>query len=215
MATTRIRTKQIIQALLPLFNVGTYKTTSPTLHNLEYVGTLSPWPNFKGSVQPMYNSQAFSRRSTAAAICQVLGATLEVHAVNLHFEDFKRSGLQYKNIPDIVGLSATVQGQGELRLAARMVNLSSIRATFGVLGFVSTYDETISPRQIQLASGRWHVEYSPVIYSTDVYDPLDSPSHGSGPSASMRQCMFYVATLASGQGPVNNQTPVAQWVLKS
>lgn len=82
-------------------------------------------------------------------------------------------------------------------------------------GFVSTYNETIFLRQTQLASGQWHVEYSPVIYSTDVYEPSSSQGHGSGPSVSMRQCMFYVATLASGQGPVNNQTPAAQWVARS
>lgn len=67
MATTRVRAKQIIQAPLPPLNVGTSKTTSSTLHDLHYIGILSPWPNFKSSVQAMYNAQAFSRSSTAAA----------------------------------------------------------------------------------------------------------------------------------------------------
>lgn len=64
MATTRA--KQIIQAPLPPLNVGTYRTTSSALHNLKYIGTLSPWPNFKSSVQAIYNAQVFSRSSTAA-----------------------------------------------------------------------------------------------------------------------------------------------------
>ncbi|CAI7580556.1 unnamed protein product [Penicillium discolor] len=220
MATIRIRAKQIIQAPLPPLNVGTYTTTSSALHNLEYVGTLSPWPNFKSSVQAMYNAQAFSRSSTAAvspglhnvdpeivcvgdehglqgrfqqAIGQVLGAALEAQAVNLHFADFKCSGLQYKNVPDIVGLSTTVQGGVELRLVGELkvpwVPHHSLSRAYGqpqqlryllgqpilymrelqcAFGFVSTYNQTIFLRQTQLAGGQWQVEYSPVIYSTDV-----------------------------------------------
>jgi hypothetical protein len=64
-------------------------------------------------------------------------------------------------------------------------------------GFVSTYDETIFLRQVQLASGQWIVKYSPVIYSTDAYEPSGSQGHGPGPSVSMRQCMFYVTMLPS------------------
>lgn len=135
-----------------------------------------------------------------------------------------------------MGLSTTVEGREELRLVGELKvpwvvphhSLSSaysqpqrLRRVLGqpalymgelqsAFGFVSTYNETIFLRQSQLPSGQWHVEYSPVIYSTDMYEPS-----GSGPSASMRQCMFYVATLASGQGPVNNQTPAAQWVVRS
>ncbi|KAJ6178159.1 hypothetical protein N7519_008620 [Penicillium mononematosum] len=69
-------------------------------------------------------------------------------------------------------------------------------------GFLSTYDETIFLRQVQLASGQWIVEYSRVIYSTDTYEPSGSQGHGSGLSVSM-------------SGPVNNQTPTAQWVVKA
>lgn len=216
----------------------------------------------------MYTAQAFSRSSTAAvspglhnvdpeivcvgdehglqgrfqqAIGQVLGAALEAQAVNLHFADFKCSGLRYQNIPDVVGLSTTVQGREELRLVGELkvpwvlphhslsraysqpqrlrrflgqpiLYMGELQSAFG---FVSTYNETIFLRQTQLASGQWHIEYSPVIYSTDAYEPSSSQGHGSGPFVSMRQCMFYVASLASGQGPVNNQTPAAQWVVRS
>ncbi|KAI2730069.1 hypothetical protein CBS147332_1921 [Penicillium roqueforti] len=235
---------------------------------MEYVGTLSPWPNFKSTVEAIYNAQAFSRSSTAAispglhrldpeifrvgdehdlqgrfqqAIGQVFGALLEAQAVNLHFADFKCSGRGYKNLPDVVGLSTTVQGRDELRLIGELkvpwvIPHHSLSYAYGrpqrlkhVLGqpilyignlqcgfgFVSTYDETIFLRQVQLASGQWIVEYSPVIYSTDAYQPSGSQGYGSGLSVSMRQCMFYVAMLASAQGPVNNQTSVAQWVVKT
>ncbi|KAJ5969317.1 hypothetical protein N7501_005565 [Penicillium viridicatum] len=59
-------------------------------------------------------------------------------------------------------------------------------------GFVSTYNETSFLHQAQLPSGQWHAEYSPVIHSTDVYEPSGSQGHGSDPSVSMRQ-----STLAS------------------
>lgn len=267
MATTRVRAKQIIQAPLPPLNEGTCKTTSPTLRKLQYIGALTLWPNFKGLVEATYNAQAFSRSSTAAispglhkldpeifcvgdehglqgrfqqAIGQVFGSALEAQAVNLYFADFKCSGLDYKNVPDIVVLSTTLQGTEELRLVGELKvpwvfphhSLSyaygdpqRLRRFLGqpilymgdlqcAFGFISTYDETVFLRQVQLASGQWSVEYSPVIYSTDVYEPSGSQGPGSGLSVSMKQCMFYVAMLASAQGPVNNQTPAAQWVVR-
>lgn len=277
MATTRVRAKQIIQAPLPPLNVGTYRTTSSALHNLKYIGTLSPWPNFKSSVQAMYNAQVFSRSSTAAvspglhnidpeivcvgdehglqgrfqqAIGQVLGGALEAQGVNLHFADFKCSGLQYQNVPDVVGLSTivqgtavqgtTVQGRKVLRLVGELkvpwVPQHSLRDAYdkpqrlrhilgqpllymgelgSAFGFLSTYNQTIFLRQIQLPSGNWHVEYSPVIYSSDAYVPSHTQGNSTVSSVSMRQCMFYVATIASVQGPVHNQTPPAQWVVQS
>lgn len=152
----------------------------------------------------------------------------------MHFADFKFSGLEYRKVPDVVGLSAIVQNGEELRLIGELkvpwVSPShSLSRAYGSLkrlrrflgqpvlymgdiqcefGFVSTYNETIFLRQSQLASGQSQIEYSPVTNSTDVYEP-------SGLSVSMRQYMFYVATLASSQGPVNNQTPAAQWVVSS
>ncbi|KAJ9488331.1 hypothetical protein VN97_g4951 [Penicillium thymicola] len=47
-------------------------------------------------------------------------------------------------------------------------------------GFISTYDETIFLRQVQMASGQWVVEYSSVTYSTDAYEPSGSQGPGSG-----------------------------------
>ncbi|KAJ6142284.1 hypothetical protein N7497_011383 [Penicillium chrysogenum] len=86
------------------------------------------------------------------------------------------------------------------------VSPSCIWATFSAFGFVSTYEQTIHLRQVQLPNGQWVVEYSPVIYSTDAHESAGSQGHGSGLSVSQRQCMFYVAMLASAQGSVNNQT---------
>ncbi|OQD69307.1 hypothetical protein PENPOL_c002G10652 [Penicillium polonicum] len=233
MATTRVRAKQILQAPLPPLNVGTSKTTSSALHGLEYVGTLSPWPNFKSQVEAFYNTQAFARSAKAAvspglhnvdpeivcvgdehglqgrfqqAIGQVLGAALEAQGVNLHFADFKCSGLQYQNVPDVVGLSTIVQGtavQGTtvqsrkvLRLVGELkvpwVPQHSLRDAYdkpqrlrhilgqpllhmgelgSAFGFMSTYNQTIFLRQIQLPSGNWHVEYSPINGVNAAEDP--------------------------------------------
>lgn len=66
MAAIRVRAKQIIQVALSPLNGGIYKTTFPALRKLEYVGTLSPWPNFKSSVQAIYDAHVFSHSSTAA-----------------------------------------------------------------------------------------------------------------------------------------------------
>ncbi|OQE20810.1 hypothetical protein PENFLA_c015G10527 [Penicillium flavigenum] len=62
---------------------------------------------------------------------------------------------------------------------------------------------------------QWQVEYSPVTYATDVYEPSGSQGYGSALSVSMRQCMLYVAKLASSQGLVNNQTPATQWLVST
>ncbi|KAJ9491367.1 hypothetical protein VN97_g1899 [Penicillium thymicola] len=199
----------------------------------------SPGPHNEGPELVCVGDEYSLRNRFQQVIGQVLGAALEAQGVNLHFADFACSGLQYDHVPGIVDLSTTVQGT-ELRLVGELMvpwvpehSLSHVygqterlRHALGqpilymgdlqsAFGFVSTYNETIFLRQTQLPSGQWHVEYSPVIYSTDVYEPSSgSQDHDAGPSVSMRQCMFYVATLASGQGPVNNQTPAAQWVVR-
>ena len=45
---------------------------------------------------------------------------METQAVNLHFADFRCSGIQYKDVPDVVELSTTVQGREELRLVGEL-----------------------------------------------------------------------------------------------
>lgn len=263
MATTRIRVKQILQSPLPPLNQGSSKTSSSALHRLRYVGSLGPWPNFQNQVEAAYNAQAFSRSTTSPvspgphqvdpdivsvgdehglqgrfqqAIGQVLGVALEAQGINLSFGDFKCSGIIYENIPDVIGLSRTIQGNDELSLIGELkvpwVLAHSISDAYhtpkglrrllgqpllymrdlgSAYGFLSTYEETIFLYQTQLANGQWHVEYSPVVWSTDIYEPSQGPS--SIPSLSMRQCMFYVAGLASQHGPVSNQTPASQWVV--
>lgn len=129
LATIRVRAKQIIQAplrALPPLNVGTHRTTSPALHNLEYIGALSPWPNFKSSVQAMYNAQVFSRSSTANVSPSLHNIDPEIvcvgdeHGLQGRFQQAIGQALRYKNVPDIVGLSTTVQGREELRLIGKL-----------------------------------------------------------------------------------------------
>lgn len=81
-------------------------------------------------------------------------------------------------------------------------------------GFISTYTHTIFLRQFQSPSGDWEVWYSPPISSSSYYLPTVPNSQGAHlalPHVSMKQCMFYVCTLASAANPVNNQT--APWVI--
>jgi hypothetical protein len=81
-------------------------------------------------------------------------------------------------------------------------------------GFISTYTHTIFLRQFQSPSGDWEVWYSPPIFSSSYYLPTVPNSQGAHlalPHVSMKQCMFYVCTLASAANPVNNQT--APWVI--
>ncbi|KAJ5969318.1 hypothetical protein N7501_005566 [Penicillium viridicatum] len=126
MATIRVRAKQIIQAPLPPSKVGALRTASSALHNLEYVGTLTPWPNSKSSVQAMYNAQVFSRSSTAAVSPGLHNVDPEIvcvgdeHGLQGRFQQAIGQALRYKNVPDIVGLSTTVQGREELRLIGEL-----------------------------------------------------------------------------------------------
>ena len=58
--------------------------------------------------------------------------------------------------------------------------------------------------------------YSPPVSSSGYYLPtIPNPqgTHLAAPKVSMKQCMFYVCTLASAANPVNNQT--AHWVVGS
>jgi hypothetical protein len=60
------------------------------------------------------------------------------------------------------------------------------------------------------------VWYSPPVSSSGYYLPtIPNPqgTHLAAPKVSMKQCMFYVCTLASAANPVNNQT--AHWVVGS
>ncbi|KAJ5125036.1 uncharacterized protein N7515_008861 [Penicillium bovifimosum] len=260
MTETRVLSKRILQAPLPDLKVGPGKTTYSELHDVAFVGTLSPWPDFEISVQACYDAQELSRSSTAVvtpglyilepefvyigdkygvrrrfqqAIGQVLGVALAAQGVNLRFGDFACSGLEYNNPPDVVGLSTVGQPRYELRLLGTLKtpwvaehsltraydNPGLLRHLLGqpllymgdlstAFGFLSTYDETISSGRSNWVPGNgWH-------NTRQLSIQLTSQSHGSGPSVTMRQCMFYVAKLASEQGPVNNQTPSAQWVVR-
>lgn len=78
-------------------------------------------------------------------------------------------------------------------------------------GFLSTYDETIFLRQ-QEVNGEWEIEYSAVIHASNSYVRSIPTDLLNSPIVSVKQCFLYVACLASGQGPVFNNTPKPQWV---
>ncbi|KAJ5120625.1 uncharacterized protein N7515_010013 [Penicillium bovifimosum] len=51
---------------------------------------------------------------------QVLGAALKTQGTNLTFGDFKCSGIKYGKIPDVIGLSRTLQGNDVLSLVGEL-----------------------------------------------------------------------------------------------
>lgn len=167
-----------------------------------------------------------------------LGWSWRPGQINLYFADFKSSGSNYGNIPDVVGLqdvagNTTTKMVGESKvpwvddhnLQAAVYDLPSLRqktaqpvqdmrALGCEYGFISTYNHTIFLRQFQSPSGDWEVWYSPPISSSSYYLPTVPNPQGTYlvlPRVSMKQCMFYVCTLASAANPVNNQT--APWVI--
>ncbi|KAJ5529182.1 hypothetical protein N7527_002575 [Penicillium freii] len=121
MATIRVRAKQIIQAPLPPLDVGAHKTTSSALHNLEYVGTLTPWPNFKSSVEAMYDAQVFSRSSTATVSPGLHNIDPEIvcvgdeHGLQGRFQQAIGQALRYNNVPDIIPIDGTEYQPLEVR----------------------------------------------------------------------------------------------------
>ncbi|CAG8892177.1 unnamed protein product [Penicillium egyptiacum] len=159
-----------------------------------------------------------------AASNRPLAKYLEAQGVNICFGDFKCAGLVYvQQRPRRYWLdhntrSTRAKVGGEIKvpwvwahslagaynypdklrriLAQPLPYMQELGSAFG---FLSNHKETIFLRQTQLPKGTWHVEYSPVSHWYDVYRPS---AH-----VSMKQPIFYVAKLASRQGPVDNQTP--------
>lgn len=158
------------------------------------------------------------------AIGHALGAVLEAKSVDLYFGDFKCSGSKYPNTPDIVALQNGSDGPkiklvGELKVPwveahdlqdaikdeflLRRIIAQPVRDMQGLdceYGFISTYKDTVFLRQFQSPGGEWVVWRSPLISSSAYYVPRTSM-----PQVSMKQCMFYVCSLASvSSGVVNN-----------
>ncbi|RHZ50644.1 hypothetical protein CDV55_102280 [Aspergillus turcosus] len=48
---------------LPDLDVSILRTTSHALHQIQYMGALQPWANFKAEVANTYNAQTGTRRS--------------------------------------------------------------------------------------------------------------------------------------------------------
>ncbi|KAJ5972898.1 uncharacterized protein N7479_002816 [Penicillium vulpinum] len=263
--TSTIRAKQIVESPLPSLQIRPYHTVSSALQRMSFVGTLIPWSNFLRSVESVHKNQNWARPRTSPytngphttepdrvhigdehglqgrfqqAIGQAFGAVLEAKSINLYFADFKSSGSNYENIPDVVGLqdvggSTNIKLVGELKtpwvfnhdlhtairrlrdlrqkIAQPVRDMQSLGCEYG---FISTYNYTIFLRQFQSPSGDWEVWYSPPISSSSYYTPtVPNPqsTHLALPQVSMKQCMFYVCTLASAANPVNNQT--VPWVV--
>lgn len=81
-------------------------------------------------------------------------------------------------------------------------------------GFLSNYEETIFLRQ-EFIEGRWIVDYSPVIWGSTSYVKSDLPNFQATSTVSVRrQCFLAIGKLAEMQGPVDNQTPISEWVVK-
>ncbi|KAJ5458271.1 hypothetical protein N7475_009659 [Penicillium sp. IBT 31633x] len=262
--TSTIRAKQIVESPLPSLQIGPYHTVSSALQSVSFEGTLIPWSNFLRSVESVHTNQNWARSRTSPysngphtteadrvhigdehglqgrfqqAIGQAFGAVLEAKSINLYFADFKSSGSNYENIPDVVGLqdvggNTNIKLVGELKtpwvikhdlhLAVRRLcdlrqkiaqpvrDMQSLGCEYG---FISTYNHTIFLRQFQSPSGAWEVWYSPPISSSYYTPTVPNPhsTHLTLPQVSMKQCMFYVCTLASAANPVNNQT--VPWVV--
>lgn len=263
-----IRAKQIIEGPLPLLQAGPYHTESIAIQRISYSGALVPWSNFLRSVESTHLSQKWARCSKTPshangphtlepdrihigdehglqgrfqqAIGHALGAALEAKSVNLYFGDFKCSGSDYHNIPDVVALqdgsgSTSIKLIGELKvpwvgahdlhtaaqdedslrrkLAQPVRDMQQLECEYG---FISTYEHTIFLRQFQFPDGRWEVWYSPPI-SSSTYYATTTPSHQGAqaalPQVSMKQCMFYVCSLASMSSLVVNQT--RGWIRKT
>lgn len=66
-------------------------------------------------------------------------------------------------------------------------------------GFLSNYEETIFLRQRHDGT-TWVVDCSPVILASNIYTKRS-------PVVTVRECFFYIAILARGQGKVDNQLP--------
>ncbi|CAG8295232.1 unnamed protein product [Penicillium salamii] len=105
---------------------------SSALKRMTFLGTLVPRTNFLQNVESTYITNNLARRATVyrhshgphtteqeiihvgdehglqgrfqQAIGQEFGAALEATAINLYFADFKSSGVEYVNTPDVVGL---------------------------------------------------------------------------------------------------------------
>ncbi|KAJ5592206.1 hypothetical protein N7537_009110 [Penicillium hordei] len=125
------RPRDIATSPLPDLLVSDNRTTSSTLHKIQFAGPLLPWTGFTTAVKNAYNTQQWSNRviqigiqsrnlttervfvGDEAGVCarfqqaagQVLGAVFEAQSINIALGDFKCTGLSYSKTPDVVMLS--------------------------------------------------------------------------------------------------------------
>ncbi|KAB8224948.1 hypothetical protein BDV33DRAFT_199232 [Aspergillus novoparasiticus] len=73
-------------------------------------------------------------------------------------------------------------------------------------GFMATYNETVFLRQEKDGvTGKWELQYSPVIMHS---------TSGTSKTASLRQCIWYMARCAEAQRHVTNDTRRQLWVVR-
>lgn len=163
----------------------------------------------------------------------VLGHIFEALSIDAHFADFKCLGSTYHNTPDVI--LKTSQNElmviGELKspwitehkIGSAYLDEALLRTLLAqpldymqdldcMYGFLSTYVETMFIRMVEV-NGEWEVHYSPVIDAATSY--IESASTQGLPSVSLRQCFLHVANEASREGPVCNNTPKSQWVVRT
>ncbi|KAF9892635.1 hypothetical protein FE257_001037 [Aspergillus nanangensis] len=61
-----ITAKKLLQQPLPDLEQGQYHTLNSALHNIEFIGTLTPWPNFEVEVQTTFEEWFSEPRSHAS-----------------------------------------------------------------------------------------------------------------------------------------------------
>jgi len=75
--------------------------------------------------------------------------------------------------------------------------------------FLSTYEETVFLKQ-EHVNGRWEIHHTDVIYHSSHYIPPSSLVPEG--VVSLRQCFFYIGTLALAGPGADNRLPSIQWV---
>ncbi|CAG8144969.1 unnamed protein product [Penicillium nalgiovense] len=129
---------------LPDLLQAPYKTQSPALHGIKYIGPLHRWRNFDIDVRKSMSKDKFDtvvecttrdsdikqeqvyvadetgvQGQFEQAVGQVLGRVFEAEGVDIRFADFKAAGIGYSKTPDAAIVSRnsppTLKAVGELK----------------------------------------------------------------------------------------------------
>ncbi|OQE25874.1 hypothetical protein PENFLA_c008G03509 [Penicillium flavigenum] len=93
LSVTRLAARDVLQQPLPPLIVGQNHTISSAIHPVDFVGTLVPWPNFRGEVIAAFNSRTVTwNTQTLDVIISGIGAVDTVSQEQLVLGD--ETGLQ-------------------------------------------------------------------------------------------------------------------------